>query len=465
MGQTSMTAVPYASATSDARLGERMHALATRLYPICRSITGDGVRASLRIIGELIPLVVHEVQSGTEAFDWTVPPEWNIRDAYVANAQGERVIDFRQHNLHVVQYSLPVRARMTLDELRPRLHTLADRPDVIPYRTSYYADNWGFCLTERQLSAMKSGEYEVVIDASLQNGSLTYGELFIPGDRDEEVLVHTHVCHPSLANDNLSGMVVTAFLAEHVRSAPRRYSYRFLFQPGTIGAIAWLALNEGRAARIRHGLVITGVGDPRPLTYKRSRRGDTVVDRAMQHLLKHSCAGARVCDFEPYGYDERQYCSPGFNLPVGTLMRTPPGSYPEYHTSADNLDFIRPDSLEETLRVVSDLVDVLETDRICVNTLPKCEPQLGKRGLYRSTGGAGIDARHMAMLWLLNLSDGSNSVFEVAERSGLAYGLVEKAATELEAAKLLHADRAPGAVTMQTSGEHRISLGPRVETP
>src|SRR5688572_1803217 len=302
----------------DGSVGEQMHALATRLYPICRSITGDGVRASLAIIDEIVPLVVREVPSGTRVFDWRVPDEWHVRDAYVANTRGERLIDFRRHNLHVVQYSTPVRARLTFDELRPMLHTLPEQPELIPYRTSYYKRAWGFCLSEQQLLAMdRAAEYDVVIDASLQDGSMTYGELFLPGEFEEEVLFHAHICHPSLANDNLSGVVVSAFLADWVRRAPRRYSYRFLFLPGTIGAITWLALNEPQTHRIRHGLVLTGVGDPGPFTYKRTRRGNAFVDRAIEHLLRHSASGGHVRDFEPYGYDERQYCSPGFNLPVG----------------------------------------------------------------------------------------------------------------------------------------------------
>jgi len=414
-----------------------MHALAARLYPICRSITGNGVRQSLRILSEMIPLELHEVPSGTPVFDWTVPREWNIRDAYVANARGERVIDFRRHNLHVVQYSAPVRARMTLDDLRSRLFSIPERPNAIPYRTSYYKETWGFCLTDTQLRALQPGEYEVVIDASLTDESLTYGELFLAGETDEEVLFHAHCCHPSLANDNLSGLVVAAFLADALAKADRRYSYRFLFLPGTIGPITWLARNEQRVSRIRHGLVLSGIGDAGPFTYKRSRRSDAPIDRAMQHLLTSAAGTAQIRDFDPYGYDERQYCSPGFNLPVGCLMRTPHGTYPEYHTSDDNLDFLRRDSLEESLRLLVDLVYLLERDRRCVNLSPKGEPQLGKRGLYRSTGGTGVDARHMALLWVLNLSDGSFSLLDIADRAHLPFRLIEEAASELETAGLL----------------------------
>jgi aminopeptidase-like protein len=423
---------------SENSAGERMHALATRLYPICRSITGQGVRDSLEIIREYIPLQIREVASGTSAFDWVVPKEWHIRDAYVANADGERVIDFRRHNLHVVQYSGPVRTWMTLDQLRPRLHTLSEHPDWIPYRTSFYTeDSWGFCLTQRQLDRMVPGEYQVVIDASLQDGSLTYGEMFLPGQSDDEVFFHTHICHPSLANDNLSGMVVATFLASRLTAASRRYSYRFVFLPGTIGPLAWLALNEERTKRIRHGLVLTGVGDSGALTYKRSRQGNASIDRAMQHLLTHDSGGGSVRDFDPYGYAERQYCSPGFNLPVGVLMRTPHGTYPQYHTSGDDLEFLKASSLEHTLEITSELVHLLETNRTCRNLSPKGEPQLGKRGLYGAMGGGGVAQQQMAMLWVLNLADGSHSLLDIASRAALPYRAVERAAADLEKADLL----------------------------
>jgi aminopeptidase-like protein len=424
-----------ATAAPGETVGGRMHALAARLYPICRSLTGEGVRETLTILREHLPITVHEVPSGTEVFDWTVPKEWNIRDAYVANDRGERVIDFRRHNLHVVQYSVPVRARLTLEALRPRLHTLPDHPDWIPYRTSFFSESWGFCLSQRQLDRMESGTYDVVIDATLSDGSLTYGELVVPGESDQEVLIHTHTCHPSLANDNLSGMVTAAFLAQRVLEKPSRYSYRFLFLPGSIGPIAWLALNEQQTPRIRHGLVLTGIGDSGSFTYKRSRRGNAHVDRVMGHLLR--CRGGRVVDFEPYGYAERQYCSPGFDLPVGVLMRTPHGSYPQYHTSADDLDFIKADRLEESLEILEEFVHVVESDRTCRNLAPKGEPQLGKRGLYGATGGGGVDSVQLARLWVLNLSDGSRSLLEIAERAELPYSAVERAACDLQHAGLL----------------------------
>ncbi|HMH54145.1 MAG TPA: DUF4910 domain-containing protein [Candidatus Acidoferrum sp.] len=402
-------------------LGRQLADWIADLYPICRSITGEGVRETLRRLQRLAPVTLHEVPSGTEAFDWTVPREWNIRDAYIKNARGERVVDFQRSNLHVVSHSVPVRARMSLEALKPHLFTIPDRPDWIPYRTSYYAETWGFCLSQRQLEALEPGEYDVCIDASLEAGSLAYGEAFLPGESTDEVLISSHVCHPSLANDNLSGVVVGAYLARYLGQVSRRYSYRFLFAPGTIGAIAWLARNESVVTGIRHGLVLTGLGDAGRLTYKRSRRGDAVVDRVAAHVLRQR-GDHEILDFSPYGYDERQFCSPGFNLPVGRLSRTPHGRYPEYHTSADDLQFVVPAQLAAALTACLEIVHVLENDRTYVNQNPKCEPQLGRRGLYHTVGGpAHSPASEMATLWALNLSDGQHTVLDIAEHTGLPF--------------------------------------------
>src|SRR4026207_1013362 len=316
--------------------GKALYDFVEELYPLCRSITGEGVRETLRLVQKRIPLDIHEVASGTQVFDWTVPLEWNIRDAYVKNRAGERVIDFKVSNLHVVNYSQPIRKLMKLEELKPHLHTLNEHPDWVPYRTSYYKDNWGFCLSQKQLSQMADEEYEVCIDSSLTQGTLTYGECYLPGASTDEVLISCHVCHPSLCNDNLSGIAVATFLALNLAEQDRRYSYRFLFIPGTIGSITWLATHEQVIPRIKHGFVLTGVGDAGPFTYKRSRRGDAEVDHVMAQVRKQAGEPYKLIDFFPYGYDERQYCSPGFNLPVGCLMRTPHGEYPEYHTPADS---------------------------------------------------------------------------------------------------------------------------------
>ena len=416
--------------------GEAMHALIAELFPVCRSITGDGFRASLRRLAEIVPIALSEVPSGTAVFDWTVPKEWNIRDAWIADASGRRVVDFRSSNLHVVNYSVPVRARMSLAALRPRLHTLPEQPDLVPYRTTYYAEDWGFCLTHRQLEAMPDGEYDICIDATLAPGHLTYGECVLPGELTDEILISVHSCHPSLANDNLSGMVVAAFLARHLSSGPRRHTLRFLFIPGTIGSITWLALHEAEAARVRHGLVLSCLGDPGPSTYKRSRRGDALVDRAAIHVLKQA-GPHQVIDFVPYGYDERQYCSPGFDLPVGCLTRTPNGRYPEYHTSADNLEFVRPEALADSLEKCLRIVEILERDQAYLNLKPKCEPQLGRRGLYRATGGRELPGFEMALLWVLNLSDGRHTLLDIANRAGLDFGIISGAARALERADLL----------------------------
>ncbi|MBH0208085.1 MAG: DUF4910 domain-containing protein, partial [Nitrospira sp.] len=355
--------------------------LMKELYPICRSITGEGVRETLRIIQKRIPLEMREVPSGTKVFDWTVPLEWNVSDAYVMDRAGKRVIDFQSHNLHLMSYSVPVRKKMSLEELRPHLFSLPAHPGWIPYRTSYYKENWGFCLRHADVERLSDEEYDVVIDSTLQAGFLTYGEAYLPGEVSEEVLVSCHVCHPSLCNDNLSGIAVAVKLAETMAARARRYSYRFLFIPGTIGSIAWLAQNEQTVSRIRHGLVVTGVGDAGNVTYKKSRQGNAEIDRAMTHVLRHAGEAHSIIDFFPYGYDERQYCSPGFNLPVGCFMRTPHGQYPEYHSSADNLDLIRPESLSGSYEHCLKVFELLEGNRVYVNQSPKCEPQLGRRGL------------------------------------------------------------------------------------
>lgn len=404
-------------------IGEQAYRLVAELYPLCRSITGDGVRQSLDILARRIPLAVREVPSGTPVFDWTVPQEWNIRDAYVRNSRGEKVIDFRQSNLHVLNYSTPVRATMPLAELKKHLFTLPGQPDLIPYKTSYYRRNWGFCLSHRQLQSLEDGDYEVVIDATLADGYLTYGEVYLPGETEDEILLSCHICHPSLCNDNLSGVSVLTLLAEQLAAAPRRHSYRFLFIPGTIGAITWLAQHAAAVSRIHHGLVVSGIGDRGGLTYKKSRQGNATVDRAVAYLLGRSGLRHEIVDFTPYGYDERQYCSPGFNLPVGRLSRTPFGSYPEYHTSADNLDFVTPVALGEAWATLRDILQLLDGDGKFINLNPYCEPQLGKRGLYDSIGD-----NELAMLWVLNLSDGEHSLLDIAERSGVEFGALREAA-------------------------------------
>ncbi|RJQ42909.1 MAG: DUF4910 domain-containing protein [Nitrospiraceae bacterium] len=419
-------------------LSREMSGLMEKLFPICRSITGNGSRESLNIIREHIPITLHEVPSGTKVFDWTVPKEWNIRDAYVKNSKGEKVIDFRESNLHIMGYSIPVHERMPLSELKKHLHTLPDHPDWIPYRTSYYRENWGFCLTHRKFMELKEDTYEIYIDSTLEDGYLTYGEYYLKGQTPDEVLLSCHTCHPSLCNDNVSGMVLTTLLGRHLSSLSLRYSYRILFIPGTIGSITWLSLNEDVVKYIKHGLVVTCAGDPGMSTYKRSRMGNAEIDRAVEHVLKHSGSPYRVVDFSPYGYDERQYCSPGFNLAVGCLQRTPHGEYPEYHTSADNCDFVRPEHLADSFSKYLSVLNVLECNRSYFNANPKCEPQLGKRGLYTSTGGQShAVSDQMALLWVLNLSDGQHTLLEIAEKAEMGFDRVKNSADALLNAGLL----------------------------
>jgi len=413
-------------------VGQEMYALLEKLYPICRSITGNGFRETLNIIKEHIPLEAHEVPSGTKVFDWTVPKEWNIRDAYVRDSKGERIIDFHKSNLHVVSYSVPIRKKMLLPELKGHLFTLPDHPNWIPYRTSYYNENWGFCLGHNQYLELKDEEYDVCIDASLEDGHLTYGEYYLQGKTEEEFLISCHACHPSLCNDNLSGIALATYLAKYLTPLSLRYSYRFLFIPGTIGSITWLALNEGKVFRIKHGLVVACVGDSGKSTYKKSRQGDAEIDRTVIHILKESGEDYEIIDFFPYGYDERQYCSPGFDLPVGCLMRTPHSRYPEYHTSADNLDFVGPKFLENSFSKYLAVVNIIEANKRYINQNPKCEPQLGKRGLYGAIGDQKNSAiSQLAMLWVLNLCDGDHTLLDISERSGLAFDTIKNAADML----------------------------------
>ncbi|GHK02015.1 peptidase M28 [Streptomyces sp. Y2F8-2] len=445
-----------------AAAGDQMYALVERLYPLCRSITGDGVRATLDIVGEYIPLQVHEVPTGTQVLDWTVPQEWNIRDAYIADPAGNRVVDFAASSLHVLGYSVPVSRTMPLSELRPHLHTLPDHPSWVPYRTSYYKPEWGFCLAQETLDAMPDGEYEVRIDSTLADGHLTYAEHVVPGQVADEVIVSCHVCHPSLANDNMAGVAVATFLARELAAERPYYTYRFIFAPGTIGAITWLARNAERVngvspalgappgrrlgeepragGRVKHGVVLACAGDPGQLTYKQSRRGDAEIDRVMRHVLTASERPHRVTEFTPYGYDERQFCSPGFDLGVGSLTRTPYAGYPEYHTSADNLDFVSPEAMADTLAVCREAFAVLDRNRRYLNLSPYGEPQLGRRGLYDALGGrSDTKQAQMAMLWVLNLSDGEHSLLDVAERSGLPFDTVAGAADALHGAGLIKA--------------------------
>jgi aminopeptidase-like protein len=437
--------VKASSAATATGAGRGLYDFAARLYPICRSITGEGVRQTLALIRARVPLTVHEVPSGTRVFDWEIPPEWNVEDAAVIDADGRRVVDFQAHNLHLVSYSEPVQTSLSLEELSTRLHVLPEHPDWIPYRTSYYRRSWGFCMRARDRTALRAGRYHIEVNSSLAPGSLSYGELAIGGHRREEVLFFSHVCHPSLANDNCSGVSVATALAEWIASEPRRFTYRFVFAPGTIGSLTWLKRNESRLSRVRHALVLALLGDPGALTYKRSRRETSEIDEIVAYVLAGEGA---VIPFSPYGYDERQLCSPGFDLPAGRLTRSVNGGYPQYHTSADDLSLITPAALHRSLEACQRIVEVIESNQRYLNLKPKGEPRLGARGLYGALGGQGPAEHEQAMLWVLNQSDGTHSLLDIARRSALPYAALRDAARALESARLLASSRGkPRAVT------------------
>ena len=422
--------------------GDSIFELIDVLFPILRSITGDGVRKTLNIISESVPMDIHEVPTGTKVFDWTVPKEWNIKDAYIKNMNGEKIVDIKNSNLHVLNYSIPVNKKLSLGKLKSHLFTLEEQPDLIPYRTSYYKDDWGFCLTHNQLLELEKGEYEVLIDSTLKDGHLTYGEIFLKGKSEKEVVISAHLCHPSLANDNLSGVAVASALAKYLIGLELHYSYRFLFMPATIGAITWLALNEQKVANIEHGLIAVNLGDSGSFTYKKTRNGRNIIDEIVENALKFSEKQYDIKDFSPYGYDERQFCSPGFDLPFGCLTRTLYGEYPEYHTSADNLEFIQRDKLLESYHLYKDIIEMLENNRKYVNLYPKCEPQLGKSDLYAHIGGASdVKGMQMSILWILNLSDGDNSLLDISKRSGISFKQILEAASLLESKGLIQGNK------------------------
>lgn len=433
-----------------ARDDEReLMALVTRLFPICRSITGSGLRSTLKILQEFIPLKLTEVPSGTQVFDWEVPLEWNIESARILDPHEQPVVDFADHNLHIVNYSEPISATLPLTELRPYLHVHARRPDWIPYKTSYYKRSWGFCLRQKDLQDWQAGNYRVEICSSLEPGSLTYGELVLPGASSREVLVFTHACHPSLANDNVSGLAITAKLAQWLAGQPRRYTWRFVFAPGTIGSLCWLRNNERDLGRIDHGLVLGLLGDRAPWTYKKSRRGDAAIDHIVPRTLRELDPASRIIEFEPYGYDERQLCSPGFNLPVGRLNRSVNDGYAQYHSSADDLSLVTAEAMGRSLSACRALAEAIEDSwavdghRRYVNLMPKGEPRLGKRGLYGAMGGNSPAQIELATLWVLNQSDGERSLLDISQRSGLDFETICQVARALEGAGLL-ADRSIG---------------------
>jgi aminopeptidase-like protein len=391
------------------------------LWPINRSLTGNGNRETLRILSELVDLQVTEIPSGTECFDWKIPPEWNVKEAWIKDSKGHKIIDFSDNNLHLVGYSIPVNKKMSLSELKPNIFTLPEQPDLIPYLTSYYKERWGFCMSHNQFIGLQDEEYEVFIDSSLDyNGAMTVGDAVLKGNSDREILFSTYICHPSMASDELSGPLVSAFIYRELRTRTNRfYTYRFVFIPGTIGSIYYLTKHgEHLKQKLDAGYVITCIGDSGNFTYKRSRRGNSLADRGAEIVLKQTEERYILEDFSPDGTDERQYCSPGFNLPVGSLMRTKYGKYPEYHTSGDNKDYISFESMEKSILKYLEIIDVLENNFNYKNTMPYCEPQLGKRGLYPTIGSQKeIRARVDAMMWILNLADGTNDLISISEKS------------------------------------------------
>lgn len=402
---------------SNETIGHRMHGWARDLFPICRSLTGPGVRETLAYFQKLLPgLTMHEVPSGTEAFDWTVPPEWTIRDAWVENEHGERIIDFKRHNLHVLGYSAPIDTWLELDELQKHLYSLPDQPDAIPYITSYYSRRWGFCLTHNEREALKPGRYRAVVDADLKPGVLNYAELLIPGETQDEVFLSTYVCHPSMANNELSGPVVTTAIAQWIAALPRRrYSYRIVFIPETIGSIVYLSRNLDHLKRhVKAGFNVSCIGDDRGYSYLPSRAGDTLSDRAARHALEHIDASYTRYTWLDRGSDERQYCSPGVDLPMATIMRSKYGRYPEYHTSLDDLTLVTPTGLEGGFRALQTAIAAVERNVTPMVTV-LCEPQLGKRGLYPTLSTKETGAQVATMMGLLTYADGKHDLLQIAE--------------------------------------------------
>jgi len=420
------------------KIGEEMYSLMERLFPICRSITGNGTRETLSIIKEIIPIQITEVPSGTKAFDWEIPYEWNIKDAYIKNSDGQRVIDFRKSNLHIVNYSVPFEGRISLNELEAHLHSLPDQPDCIPYVTSYYEKRWGFCISHKEREKLRDDIYEVKIDSTLQPGSLTYADLVIKGQMNKEILFSTYICHPSMANNELSGLVVSTFLAKYfLQQGKHYYTYRFIFAPETIGVLAYLKEHlDHLKDNVIAGYVITCIGDNGPFSYLKSRKENTLVDRVTTHMLKNTESEYKLYDYIHRGSDERQYCAPGVDLPIGSLMRTKYGEYPEYHTSADNLEFIKPEELEKSLEKYLECINVFENNHIYKTTVIG-EPQLGKRGLYPTLSTKSSTQSVKDMMNVLAYCDGENDLLWIAEKINRPISLLVPLVKKLTQRKLL----------------------------
>ncbi|MGD9850223.1 MAG: DUF4910 domain-containing protein [Nitrospirales bacterium] len=415
------------------------------LFPICRSITGDGVRQTLRRLQAIASFIMEEISSGTQVFDWVVPDEWRVREAYVETIDGKRVIDFRDHYLHLVGYSVPFSGELGFDELASHLHTLPDQPDAIPYRTSYYRRDWGFCLSHKTFCQLDpSSRYRVVVNTELFPGSLTLGEAVLPGSSGSEFIVHTYCCHPMMGNDNLSGMVLWALLLRYLGNRPRRHGYRFIIAPETIGTLAYLDLRKNTLDSVIGGFVLTTVAGPGPFSLKESFQKNTWVDRAARSVLADTEKEFLHYPFDVFGSDERQYSSPGFRIPMVTIARSQYHHYPAYHSSLDDLNYISPASLMKSFQVYLDIIDILERDAVVHSLSPFGEPMLGKRGLYPMLGGglraSGKDDPHQPLhtiLWIAFLADGRHSLLNIAEKTGRSFKEVAEIAVQLEEQGLL----------------------------
>jgi aminopeptidase-like protein len=436
-----MTQTDWSRITRDA------DALLRSLFPICRSITGDGLRETLNRLRAITDFQLHEVPSDTACYDWSVPDEWTVRDAYVADNNDRRLIDFQQNNVHLVNYSVPFEGRLTYYELAPHLHTLPDYPTAIPYRTTYYNRTWGFCLAHEQFQKLdKKAKYHVVVDTTLTPGNLTYGEALLPGSSGDEYLVSTYVCHPSLANDNLSGVVLWTLLLRELRKAPRRHAYRFVIAPETLGALVYISRNEKAVRKLTGGFIATTVAGPGSFGYKCSWRGDALVDRAARLTFRELDFDYIEYPFDANGSDERQYSTPGLRVPIGTICKDKYYEYPGYHTSLDNLDFVHPEALMETLKIYLLAIEKLELNQTFSSLNPIGEPMLGKRGLYPKVGGSIHQQAYGenppiteldAIRWVLFHADGKTSLLTIAEQTGVPMRLLAEAAQKLVTAGLL----------------------------
>jgi len=408
-------------------IGLEMYGLAGELFPICRSLTGQGVRDTLAIISrEVEGLQMHEVESGYKAFDWEVPKEWNIRDGYIKDSKGNKVVDFRENNLHVMGYSESVAKVVSRDELEEHLYSIVEMPDAIPYVTSYYEKRWGFCLSDEKRRELEGEEFEVMIDASLENGKLDYADIVIEGKCKKEILLSTYICHPSMANNEVSGPVVATYIARWLKSRKNRFTYRLVYAPETIGAIVYIEKNFDKLSKnCIGGLVVTCVGDDRGYSYMPSRDGASLTDKAALTVFENLGLECKVYSWLERGSDERQYNAPGVSLNIGSIMRSKYGEYEEYHTSKDDMSVVSPEGFYGAYRAIQEWIRVMEANRVMRATV-KCEPQLGKRGLYNTISAKGSSVPSRDLLNVLSFCDGENDMIEISEKCHISFLRVEK---------------------------------------